>query len=110
MAVSAEFREFIKDQLESLGAVSVRPMFGGAGVYADGVMFALIAGETLYFKADDESKAAFEAEGMEPFTYAGKGKPVRMSYRRAPERLFEDSEEMERWAKAALATARRSKR
>ncbi|MBC8049434.1 MAG: TfoX/Sxy family protein [Chitinophagales bacterium] len=110
MAVSLEYREFIKEQLERLGVISIRPMFGGAGVYCDGVMFALIAYETLYFKADKQTISGFEAEGMEPFTYEGKAKPVKMSYWRAPERLFDDTDEMKNWAEAALSAAHRSKK
>ena len=109
MAVDPGFRDFVQDQLSGLGPVSIRPMFGGAGVYADGVMFALIAFDTLYFKADETTKARFEQEGCAPFTYEGKGKPVRMSYWQVPERLFEDPDDMRDWAHEALSVARRSR-
>ena len=109
MAVDPGFRDFVQDQLSGLGPVSIRPMFGGAGVYADGVMFALIAFDTLYFKADETTKARFEQEGCAPFTYEGKGKPVRMSYWQVPERLFEDPDDMRDWAHAALSVAQRSR-
>lgn len=109
MAVDPGFRDFVQDQLSGLGTVTIRSMFGGAGVYADGVMFALIAFDTLYFKGDDTTASDFEAEGCEPFTYEGKGKPIRMSYWQVPERLFEDPDDMLDWAKRALAVARQSK-
>ena len=109
MAVDPGFRDFVQDQLSGLGPVSIRPMFGGAGVYADGVMFALIAFDMLYFKADETTKARFEQEGCAPFTYEGKGKPVRMSYWQVPERLFEDPDDMRDWAHEALLVARRSR-
>jgi DNA transformation protein len=109
MAVDPGFRDFVQDQLSGLGPVSIRSMFGGAGVYADGVMFALIAFDTLYLKADDTTTADFEAAGSEPFTYEGKGKPIRMSYWQVPERLFEDPDDMLDWARKALDVARRSK-
>ena len=109
MAVDPGFRDFVQDQLSGLGPVSIRPMFGGAGVYADGVMFALIAFDTLYFKADETTKARFEQEGCAPFTYEGKGKPVRMSYWQVPERLFEDPDDMRDWAHEALSVAQRSR-
>ena len=78
------FIEQLKDALHGLGPVSVRRMFGGAGVYADGVMFGLIADDTLYLKADDATKRAFEAEGLDPFAYEGRGKVIAMSYWRIP--------------------------
>ncbi len=71
MAASEGFIELLKDVLSGLGPVSVRRMFGGAGVYADGVMFGLIADDTLYLKADDETKGTFEAEGLGPYGYGG---------------------------------------
>ena len=81
-------------------------MFGGAGVFLDGVMFALIASETLYFKADETTKARFEREELEPFTYeAGNGKRSIMSYWRAPEQVFDDPDEMLDWAGEAVRVA-----
>ena len=85
MAVSNEYRTFIQDQLEGFGPVTVRAMFGGAGVFRDGIMFGLIADETLYFKIDDTTKGDFEAEGSEPFVYTKAGKATAMSYWRVPE-------------------------
>ncbi len=108
MPVSSEFLDFVKDQLSGLGTIVIRPMFGGAGVYCNGVMFALIADETLYFKADDKLIPDFQAEGMTPFTYDGKGKVIVMSYWRVPERLYDEAEEMTRWAQASLEVALRS--
>ena len=108
MAVSASLTELLKEQLAPLGQVAVRRMFGGAGVYCDRLMFGLIAGDALYFKADDGNRAAYEAEGMDAFTYEGRNKPIRMSYWRVPERLFDEPDEMVEWARAALAAARRA--
>lgn len=107
MTTSDGFIEHLKDALRALGPVSVRRMFGGAGVYADGVMFALVADDTLYFKSDEATCAAHAAEGLGPFVYGGQGKTVTMSYWRAPERLLDDPEEMAEWARRALAVARR---
>jgi DNA transformation protein len=108
MATSEGFIEHLKDVLSGLGPVSVRRMFGGAGIYADGVMFALVADDTLYLKADAETKRAFAAEGLEPFGYDGHGKRIALPYWRAPERLLDDPEEMVAWARIALALARRT--
>jgi DNA transformation protein and related proteins len=108
MSASAGFVELLMDALSGLGPVSVRRMFGGAGVYADGVMFGLVADDTLYLKADDETKRAFEAEGLEPFGYQGRTKRIDLPYWRAPERLLDDPDEMVAWARTALAVARRA--
>ncbi len=102
MSASEGFKDFIKDQLAAFGAVRIRNMFGGAGVYAGDVMFALIADDTLYLKADDVSACNFEAEGMGPFIYTGKrGKPIAMSYWEVPPRLLEEPEEFAAWAREA---------
>ena len=74
-----------------------------------GTMFALVSNDTLYFKADETTRADFEAEGMDAFTYATKGgRNTLISYWRAPERLFDEPDEMLAWARKALATAQRS--
>lgn len=104
---SADF-DFIHEIFAGFGPVNVRRMFGGAGVYADGIMFALVAGEEVFLKADESTSPAFTAEGMEPFSYeTGKGKRVVMSYWRIPARLYEDADELAKWAHNALAVARR---
>ena len=109
MAVSAGFAEMLQDVLAPLGRIAVRNMFGGGGVYCDGVIFGLVVdGETLFLKADATTKAAFEAEGCGPFVYDGKGKPMTMTYWRMPERLLDEPDEMVEWARIALAVARRS--
>lgn len=88
------------------GPVSVRRMFGGAGVYARGVMFALESGGVIYLKSDASSDDAFEAEACPPFSYMAKGeRRVIASYRKAPERLLEDPDEMADWARRALRVA-----
>ena len=88
------------------GPVSVRRMFGGAGIYADGTMFALVAGSVIYLKTDDVNTPAFERENLAPFTYETKhGKHGVTSYRRMPDRLYDDPEELAAWARAALKVA-----
>ncbi len=110
MSVSASYKNFVAELLEGLGPVQVRSMFGGGGVFLDGVMFAIIANETLYLKADGSTTDAFEAEGMAPFTYDKKGKAAVMSYWQIPERLLDDPEELVSWAEDALAIAVANKR
>jgi DNA transformation protein and related proteins len=88
------------------GPVTVRRMFGGAGIYADDTMFGLIADGVIYLKAGAGNVAMFEHEGMPPFTYSRReGEGIVMSYRRMPDRLYDDPEELAVWARAALAVA-----
>jgi DNA transformation protein and related proteins len=106
MTASDGFIGFLKDLLGSLGPITVRRMFGGAGIYCDGVMFALVVDDTLYFKADDRNRPDFEAEDLAPFSYATKdGRHTIMSYWRCPDRLFDEPDEMTAWAGKALAAA-----
>jgi DNA transformation protein and related proteins len=109
MAVSEDFLEFLRDQLRGLGHITTRRMFSGAGIYCDSVIFALLLRDVLHFKVDDGNRSAYEAERLEPFIYQSRGKTVRMeAYRRVPERLFDDPDEMLLWARAALAAGRRA--
>jgi DNA transformation protein and related proteins len=100
----------IAEMFAAFGPVVVRKIFGGMGIYADGIMFALAHDGLIYLKADRDTAAAFEREGQGPFTYAAKGgKRAVMSYWRAPDRLYDDPDELAGWAREALATARRTK-
>jgi DNA transformation protein len=109
MAVSEDFLEFLRDQLRGLGHITTRRMFSGAGIYCDSVIFALLLRNVLHFKVDDSNRDAYEAERLEPFIYQSRGKAVRMeAYRRVPERLFDDPDEMIEWARGALAAGRRA--
>jgi DNA transformation protein len=84
-------------------------MFGGVGVYADELFFALLAEDTLYFKVDDTNRPDFEARGLDPFRPYGEGGET-MGYFRVAEDLLEDPEELRVWADKAIAVARRAKR
>lgn len=100
--------EDICELFAAFGAVTVRRMFGGAGIYADGVMFALVHDGVIYLKVDGQNTPAFEREHLAPFTYSTSGgKRGVMSYRRMPDRLYDDPEELAVWAHEALAAARR---
>jgi DNA transformation protein len=83
-------------------------MFGGYGLYRDGLMFALIAYDVLYLKADPQSQPQFERAGSAPFVYDGKGKPMTMSYWRAPEDCLESPAAMRNWCALAWAAALRA--
>ncbi len=107
MSVSPGFAEMLRDLLAPLGSVSVRRMFGGGGVYCDGLMFGLVAADVLYLKSDEKCCRSFEAEGCGPFVYEGRGKPIAMSYWRMPERLLDEPDELLAWARISLGVARK---
>jgi len=108
LAASAEFLEFITEQLENFGPVAVKRMFGGAGVFREGLMFGLIADEVLYLKIDETTKPDFEAEGTSPFMFSKDGKAMEMAYWRLPERLYDDADELTEWAHRAFEVALRA--
>jgi DNA transformation protein len=108
MVASVTYAEFLREQLAPLGRVTLRRMFGKSGVFCDGVMFAVVTENTLYFRVDDQNRAAFkEAEAFPPLNYAKKGATIDLSFWRVPERLFDEPDELVSWAQAALAAARR---
>ena len=108
MVASDGFAEFLRDQLAPVGRITMRHMFGKTGVFCDGVMLAMVNDNTLYFRVDDENRAAFkEAEAVPPLNYQKKGSSIDLSFWRAPERLFDEPDELIAWARAALAAARR---
>ena len=106
----SDFHEFVAELFGPLGPISVKRMFGGAGVYCRDVMFGLIADDTLYLKVDDESRALFDAEGLSPFSYRTKsGKRAAMSFYECPSRLFDDPDEAHLWGRRAYDAALRTR-
>jgi DNA transformation protein and related proteins len=102
-------REFLIDLFADFGPVTIRRMFSGYGISADGTNFALALRAGLYLRADQETIPQFEAEGSRPFQYQTRTKTVTVnSYWELPARLFDDSEELAGWARAALAAAQRA--
>lgn len=102
-------REFLIDLFADFGPVTIRRMFSGYGISADGTNFALSLRAGLYFRADQETIPRFEAEGSKPFQYQTNTRTVTVnSYWQLPARLFDDSEELAQWARAALAAAQRA--
>jgi DNA transformation protein len=100
--------EDIRELFAVFGTVMVRRMFGGAGIYAQETMFALVHDGVIYLKTDAQNSPVFEREDLAPFTYTTKdGKRGVMSYRRMPDRLYDDPEELAAWAREALAAALR---
>ena len=101
-------REFLIDLFSDFGPITIRPMFSGFGISVDGVNFAMALRAGLYFRADEVTIPQFEAEGSKPFQYQTRAKTVVVnSYWQLPARLFDDTEELSRWARAALAAAQR---
>lgn len=99
MSVSSGFADFLHDAFAEFGPITIRKMFGGAGVYHDGIMFGLIADDVLYLKADEAVAARFRAQGMEQFIFTpASGKTIAMSYWQVPDHLFDDPEQLARWA------------
>src|SRR6185369_2550957 len=108
MVASATFAEFLREQLAPLGPIATRRMFGKTGVFCDGVMLGMVRDNTLYFRVDDDNRVIFkEAESFPPLTYEKKGSTIDLSFWRAPERLFDEPDELVTWARAALAAAQR---
>ncbi len=112
MAVSNDFRDFVLEQLKPAGRVTERRMFGGVGLYLDGLFFALIDDDTLYFKADDSNRARYEQAGSKPFCPFPDQPAKVMGYWQVPAEVLEDPEELARWAREAMtvALAARTKR
>jgi DNA transformation protein len=109
MPVSPGFRAFALDQLGRVtSGVHDRRMFGGVGIYADTLFFALVDDDVLYLKVDELTRAEFERHGMTPFRPAGDGGEV-MNYYAVPGDLLEDVEALQAWVDRALAAARRQR-
>lgn len=102
-------RDFLIDLFADFGPVTIRKMFSGYGISADGTNFALALRAGLYLRADEQTIPQFEVEGSTPFQYQTRTKTVTVnSYWQLPARLFDDSEELADWARAALAAAQRA--
>ncbi len=106
MSVPDSFRDRVMTDLEPLGDIRARAMFGGYGIFEDGDMFGLMSGSGLFFKMGDANRAAFEAIEAEQFN--------RMPYFRVPDRVMDDAGLLQEWTHAAIevghATARKGKR
>ena len=100
--------EALKALFEPFGPVTVRRMFGGSGIYAEGLCFAIEADGDVYIKADALSQPSFLAAGSAPFTYVMKGKPKSMSFWRLPEIAHDETDELRRWSALGLEAARRA--
>ena len=103
--------DFLTELFSGFGPIAVRRMFSGAGIFADGLMIALVVDGVIYLKADDSFVPLFEREGQAPFRYKSRdGQRTLNSYWRMPERLYDEPDELAEWARLSLAAARRSGR
>jgi DNA transformation protein and related proteins len=99
----------IRELFRAFGTVDVRRLFGGVGIYAEGTMFALVHDGVIFLKVDERNAPAFDREQLAPFSYTRKGERASLtSYRRMPDRLYDDPDELVSWARDALAAAGRS--
>lgn len=112
MAVSNDYRDYVLEQLALSGTASARRMFGGVGLYLDGLFFALISDDTLYFRTDDSNRARYEQAGSRPFCPFPDRPGHVMAYWQVPGEVLEDPEKLRDWTREALAAAlaARSKR
>jgi DNA transformation protein len=108
MVASDSFAEFLREQLAPLGHVTMRRMFGKTGVFCDRLMFGMVADNMLYLRVDDHNRATFkEAGSVPPLNYEKQGRTIDLAFWRAPERLFDEPDELVAWARSALAAAGR---
>ncbi|PLA73443.1 transcriptional regulator [Hydrogenovibrio sp. SC-1] len=105
-----EFIENLNDVFALFGVIEGKRMFGGYGVYHDGLMFALVADDVLYLKADENTVGSFVELGLQSFEYEKSGKKMRMSYYAAPEEIFDDPEQAKEWADRAYEAALKARK
>jgi DNA transformation protein len=103
-----EFTDYVVELMSGWATVSVRRMFGGYGLYREGLMFALVAEDELFFKTDMGNVTQFEQAGIRPFVYQNQARTVQMSYWSAPEASLESPDEMGNWCQSAYGAALRA--
>jgi DNA transformation protein len=109
MAVDPGLIAWVEESLAPLGTVTRRAMMGGATLYLDGTIFAIVADDLLWLKADAESDAIWDAENCPRFTFQmGEGREASMNYRRAPDDVYDDADAMREWAMLGVAAGQRA--
>ncbi len=101
------FKDYVLDLFTDFGVVNVKSMFGGWGLYKDGIIFAIIVDGELYFKVDSSNKKDYEDYGSRPFEYTREGKQVALSYWLLPEEVMEDREKLYDWAQKSIDLRRK---
>ncbi len=105
----SNFIKFLHEVFSDFGSIKSRKMFGGYGIYHDGLMFGLVADDALYLKVDETTKQQFIDNDLNPFEYEKGSKKVRMSYYLAPEEIYDNPDEAVYWARLAYQAALNSK-
>ena len=111
MAISIEQREYVAhivDLLQFIGPVESKSMFGGFGMFLEGLMFGPVAGNELYLKVDTQNLQDYEDLGLQAFSFEKNGRQFKMSYYQAPEEAMEDAELLSDWASNAYGAAMRA--
>jgi len=98
----------VEEMFAAIDGTTIRKMFGGLGVFRRGIMYALVADDILYMKADEATSPGYEAEGCQQWVYDGRDRAVPMPYWRLPDRLFDEPDEFREWALAAFAVGERT--
>ena len=100
-----EYVSYITDLMQTIGPVTAKRMFGGHGIFLEGLMFGIVVDDVLYFKADRDTKNLYSKRGLEAFKYCKQGKEITLSYYQAPEEVFDNIDDMKFWANMAYDTA-----
>ena len=105
--MSTETINYLLDKVHALGVVSAKGMFGGHGLFVNGLMFSIVADDVIYLKADEQSAGIYENADCQRFTYMKKGKPIYLNYYQAPDSSLDDPLELHHWATIAVASSER---
>jgi DNA transformation protein len=108
MGLTPGFRDYLFDVLAPLGKIEMKRFFGLDGIKADGAMLGFVLDEKIYFRTDEESRRVYAEEGSKPFTFDKKGEAIVTSYYTIPDRLYDEPEELVRWARRARVAALRA--
>jgi len=109
MAFDQGLVDWIAEAMEPVGTVSSRKMMGGAVLYCDGTIFALVADDAVWFKSDAESDAEWDAAGCPRFSFTmGDGRVDVMNYRKAPDDVYDDADALREWASLGIAAGFRN--
>jgi DNA transformation protein len=105
MSVSADYLDYVLEQLAGLGGLTTRRMFGGVGLYHGDLFFALIDDDTLYFKVDDSNRTDYQSRGARPFRPYKDRPEVSLTYFEVPAEIMEEHDDIVAWARRSIAVA-----
>lgn len=105
--MSRDHLDHLHDLFSAFAPITTRAMFGGHGVYRDGVILGIVIDDVLYLKVDQQTRLAFEAAGCAPFMYEARGKSIPMSYWNVPDEALDSPQDFTPWAQRAWEAALR---